>query len=644
MSFTCTYTPPSIKIKPRPRLMPIQLPGPDVSKHELSELACGRKFSFKIVQPKVNDWLSVEVTDGRGKINTVEIFDALGSEKTCTCDQYFEEESKYCVHIAALEGIEKLGWAPNDAVVQSFRLALGREKIKVPFNTRLYKQGAMFWDSAQECQRIFGKIPVVTENWVAATRWRHTHGNKNNSQQTIPQTFSSVGLLRNNLNLFDYQEDVFNKLLNVKRGICAMTMGSGKTLVTIACFAQIKTTKPDAKVLVIAPKSLCKQWISEIDRAIGLKSTWIDSEAKIKNIANGSAEPYVTTYQYATRHIDEFKKIKFDVVVVDEIQFVKNNDTKTWKAIKNLQSEYFFGLSGTVIENRLDDLFSIMEIVDPTCLGPKWKFNYQFQNVLIHAKTKVIYTGVKNLDRLKEKLEKNVFFYNKLNLPHITHTRVETKMSAEQKVSHDQNYHEAKLLIAKSLNQPLSFGEKAMLQAFLLKTRQSAQTIELITKQQPSQTPEKMKELEKLLKTICFTNNEKVVIFSEWVEHLKIAERTAKGIGLSGVFFTGLETANQRNNNVQTFKNDPAIKIFFSSDAGGVGLDGLQLVANNVIHLELPWNPSRLDQRTGRVHRFLQTKQVAAYYLVTKDSIEEKIETLLDDKRETRNLTLEQFL
>lgn len=987
MSYSCTYTPPSIKVKPRPKTMKITLPGPDVHKAEMSQLACGRKFSFKITQPKINEWLSVEVTDGRGKINTVEIFDALSVEKTCTCDQYFEEESKYCVHIAALEGIEKLSWAPNDAAVQLFKMTLGREKIKIPINNRLYKQGAMFWDSHQECQKIFGKIPVCSENWAAYTRWNHARKQNSQTQQQLTN-FSSVGLLKNNLNLFDYQEDIFNKLLNVKRGICAMTMGSGKaqpldakiltkngwttmgqlkigskiigkngkettvtgvfpqgtkdvykvyftdgsstecceehlwavntaegkfknkpekilelgkikdnlinrfgnhkyqipivesvkfqkqnvdidpyflgiligdghfgktcvslstadaeiiryvekilpsslkirksgkydyhfskieldknillskirnlnlggkrswekfippeykyntekirlsilqglmdtdgfvsengmstifyttsnqlaldvqeivrslggkavlktkqtffkykeilkkgrlsfavyismpsrlvpfrlkrklnrfvprtkyppvksfkkielvgkkevqcisvdakdhlyvtddyivthnTLTTIACCAQIKTAKPDAKILVIAPKSLCKQWISEIDRAIGLKSLWIDTEDRIKNVPTSSG-PFVATYQYVTRHIDEFKKLKFDVVVVDEIQFVKNNDTKTWKAIKNLHSEYFFGLSGTVIENRLDDLFSIMEIIDPKCLGPKWKFNHQFQNVLIHTSSKVIYTGVKNLDLLKEKLEKNVFFFNKLNLPHITHTRIEAKMNADQKSFHEQNYQEAKLLIAKSLNQPLTFGEKAMLQAFLLKTRQSAQTAELITKQQPVLMPEKMKELEKLLKTICLSNNEKVVIFSEWVEHLKIAERTAKNIGISGVFFTGIETATQRNNNVQKFKTDPNSMIFFSSDAGGVGLDGLQLVANNVIHLELPWNPSRLDQRTGRVHRFLQTKPVNAYYLVSKESIEERIETLLDDKRETRNLTLEQFL
>ncbi len=984
---TCVYTPPHYKVKPKPKLPGIDYPGPAISRRELTELAVGRKYSFKIL-PKTTEWLSIEVTDGRGKVNTVEIYDALGMEKTCTCDQYFEEESGYCVHLAALDGIDKLGWLPNDAAVQLFRLSLGRERIKIPINNRLYKQGAMFWDSEKDCQRIIGKVPLATKNWQAHATWKQSRA----QVQTIPtNNYSSVGLLGNNITLFDYQEDIFNKMLNAKRAICSIVMGGGKaqpldakiltksgwttmgelrvgskiigkngketkvtaiypqgvkdvyrvwftdgsstecceehlwavntpqekfknkpvkilelkqiknnlidqfgnhqyqipivepvrfqkqdislepyllgillgdghfgkntvslstadeeildyvksvlpsslkirksgkydyhfsrivtapkipnpltekiralnlggkrswekhipseykyntqkvrlsllqglmdtdgfvskggttivyyttsnqlaldvqeivrslggkavirnkqtsytykgilkqgrpsfavhismpgnlipfrlkrkldrfvprtkyqpakyfekielvgkkevqcisvdatdhlyvtddyivthnTLTTIACFAYLNTIKP-RKMLVIAPKSLCIQWIREIKRATGLSSILVDKEDKIAGMSTPGSGPYVATYQYVTRHIDEFKKHNFDIIVVDEIQFVKNNDTKTWKAISQLKSEYFYGLSGTVIENRLDDLYSLMQIVNPLAVGPRWKFNHQYQNVLISTKTRVIYSGVKNLDLLKSRLENNVFFYNKLNLPQITHNRVEVTMTPEQKLSHDQNHNEAKLLIAKSLNQTLTFGERAMLQAYLLKTRQAAQSIELITKQPTPGLSNKMKELQTLLTSICKTNGEKVVVFSEWTEHLKIAKRMSDALGLGCVFFTGEESAQTRNNNVELFKTDPNIQVFYSSDAGGVGLDGLQLVATSVIHLELPWNPSRLDQRTGRVHRLLQTKPVTAYYIVCKDSIEEKIETLINDKRETRTTTLEQFL
>lgn len=638
---TGIYSPKNL-LKNKVKLPKIVVPGPDISKRNLAELAAGRKFTFKLL-PKTHEWLSVEVTDGKGQVNIIEIYDALGAEKTCTCDQYFEEGSGYCVHLAALEGIDKFGWNSDDATIHFFKMALGRARISIPISPKLYKEGAVFWDSLNESQKIVGRTPNITENWVAFTRWKNSKAQNNTTgNQVAPKTFYSLGLLNNNLNLFPYQEDVFNKMLNAKRAICSMVMGSGKTITTIACFAWLNAQKP-TKMLVIAPKSLCLQWQSEIKRATGLSSVLVDKEDKIKAMANSNG-PFITTYQYATRHTDEFKKHNIDVVVVDEIQFVKNNDTKTWKALSQIKSEYFYGLSGTVIENRLDDLYSIMQIVNPSCLGPKWKFNHRFQNVLIHTSSKVIYTGVKNLDQLKTDLESNVFFYNNLSLPHISHIRVETTMNSMQKSWHDQNYDEAKFLIAKSLNQTLTFGEKMMLQAFLLKARQSAQTEELITKNQTNNLSNKMKEFEKLLKQICITNQEKVVVFSEWTEHLKIAKRVTDALNLKSVFFTGEESAKQRDSNVQLFKNDSSIQVFFSSDAGGVGLDGLQLVANNVIHLELPWNPSRLDQRTGRVHRFLQTKPVTAYYLICKDSIEEKIELLLQDKRDTRTLTLSQFL
>lgn len=219
-------------------------------------------------------------------------------------------------------------------------------------------------------------------------------------------------------------------------------------------------------------------------------------------------------------------------------------------------------------------------------------------------------------------------------------------MNSVQKGLHDFSMGEAEKLMAKSLTQPLTFGEKAMVQAYYLKARQAAQGVELCTKTAPtaeSPLSNKMIEFEKLLKEVCLVKKEKIVVFSEWTEHLKIAQRVADSLGLKNVFFTGDESAKKRNDNVNLYKTDPNIQVFFSSDAGGVGLDGLQLVANNVVHLELPWNPSRLDQRTGRVHRYLQTKDVTAYYIICKGSIEDQIENRLTEKRDTRNQTLRQF-
>ena len=624
--------------KKKPKLHKITSSGTDVLKRELSEKACRRKFTFTLV-PKVNDWLSVEVLDGKGKTSTIEVFDALGNFRTCSCKEFFEQEGSWCVHLAALNGIEKLGWSKDKAVL-AWTFQFAKERIKVPMHPRMYKTGALFFDSLQGVPRTIGKTPAITENWTGYQKYKK--GLVPLVTQ-LPTTNlpSSAGLLGNGLALYPYQEDIFQKMLGAKRAICSMVMGSGKTLTTIACYAHLLQNKPKMKKLVIAPKSLCLQWISEIKRATGIDATFIRTPEDIKNISRFPGV-YVSTYQYTTRHIEEFKKHAYDLLVVDEIQFVKNNDTKTWKAIAQLQSDYFFGLSGTVIENRLDDFYSIMQIIAPGALGPKWKFNHTFQTVLMLGTSKVVYTGVKNLDILKSKVQNNVFFYDQVVLPPITHNYLYVECNTSELQVHDEYKEKARLLISKSMNTPLSHVEKMLLQAFLLKARQAANCKQLITKNKEPRS-NKIQEYLNVLGQVV-GRNEKLVVFSEWTEYLDIARAESDALGIKSVVYTGAQDVKQRDKAVKDFQNDPTVTIFYASDAGGVGLDGLQKAANNVLHLELPWNPSKLDQRTGRVYRLLQTKPVTAYYLVSDGTIENSIENLLRSKRDIRTQTLQNFV
>lgn len=412
------------------------------------------------------------------------------------------------------------------------------------------------------------------------------------------------------------------------------------TLTTIACYAHLKKQNPNLKMFVIAPKSLCLQWLSEITRATGDKGLFVKTPEDIKKISKGGV--FVATYQFVTRHIEEFKKHNYDCVVIDEIQFVKNNDTKTWKAISKINSVNFYGLSGTVIENRLDDFYSIMEIVAKGSLGPKWRFCHQFQDVMVVTPSRVIYTGVRNLEQLKELAKDHVWFYDKLILPPISHLRITTKCEKKEQDVHDEYREKAKLLIAKSMQQPLSQVEKMLLQSFLLKARQAANAAELISKVQEPQS-NKVKELLKIVSQHVGVN-EKLVIFSEWTEYLAICKRETDALGIKSVVYTGEENLKQRQKAVSDFQNDPQTMIFFASEAAGAGLDGLQLASHTVIHMELPWNPSKLDQRTGRVYRMLQTKPVTVYYMIAEDTIESSIEKLLDSKRDIRKQTLGSFV
>ena len=419
------------------------------------------------------------------------------------------------------------------------------------------------------------------------------------------------------------------------------------TLTAIGSFSYLKNSNSSISMLVVCPKSLKLQWEQEINRVFEKDSVATYVINKKSDIAAFYTEvrpkAAMITYQSINRYLDEFiKHGKVDVVIADEIQVVRNNETKVWKSLSKIQSEYFFGLSGTVIENRLDDLYNVMEIVNPGLLGPKWRFDYTYQNLKGITKTKILYSGVKNVEALKQKLSGCVFGYDKVDLPEKQHFTTYVDLDKKCRTKHDEFLFEADKLISKSLNTELTFGEKAMLQAYMLKARQCCNSEELISKRQPKDQPMKIIEFLELVKKVCIDKNEKLVVFSEWTQMLDILAREVNiAYGFVGsVLYTGEKSAKQRQTALKQFQADISCKIFFSSDVGGVGLDGLQLVCHNMLHFELPWNPAKLDQRTGRIHRILQKNPVNIYQLVANDSIEQRIESLLTSKRDIRTQTL----
>jgi superfamily II DNA or RNA helicase len=468
-----------------------------------------------------------------------------------------------------------------------------------------------------------------------------------------PAAPCSDGILRNGLRLYDYQEGIFAGMLVARRAICSMRMGSGKTLTSLACYgwlrnhgvfaAESPSCSPGkghghCKLLIICPKSLKLQWKSELKRSLGLDGFCVDNTKHLGMVS--SHEVLVVTYQFFTKHVEEFAaKTSYSLVIMDEIQNVRNSETKTWRAAKQLKSEYFFGLSGTVIENRLDDLYSVMDVIAPGHLGHKWQFCNDHQNLVAISRTNIVFGGAKNLELLHEKLKGRVFGYDNLELPEITHRYIATKMNQSQRSAHDNYYGMAQQLLAKAMSSGLSHSEKMILQSYLLKARQACNDESLITKKRGSKPSIKVVEIIDAIRT-CVANGEKVVLFSQWTEFLDIIAAELVRAKIGSAMFTGRESENQRFKALHEFSSQPNVMVFLSSDAGGVGLDGLQLVSHVAIHTELPWNPARLDQRTGRVHRIGQTKPVSVLYFYASDSIESKMLEVLEGKREIRTIAL----
>lgn len=611
--------------------------------NEITAHSFDKKFTLELVE-KNGDHVEMICTDGLRKQHRLQYFNAKRNVSCCSCDEFVTDECRFCVHLAAVENALKYStiYSKDNPDYSRWAATFRMRLVQLPTSIKKFQQHYTFFDPYSSNYYTFGKTMPTVET-VSTKTFRKLEKKKTAQKvKYLPKKIDDTGLL-DGVILFNYQKDVFRNMITAQRAICSMVMGAGKTLTTIACYSFIDKHKPGggATMLVVAPKSLRKQWGAEIERTCHVPVFQIEKPADIQKSTEYDVN--IVTYQFITRHIDKFKTRNWDIIVVDEIQYVRNSATKTWRAISKLKSDFFFGLSGTVIENRLDDLYSIMEIINPGVLGPKWKFDDKFQELHLKSKAKWIYKGFKNLNDLKTLLQDCVFSYDKLKLPPIQHNNIFVLASKEQQTMHDGFWEEAKILIAKSLNGPVSNKERMMVQALLLKARQVGNSIELITKK-PEKPSQKVERFLELVEDACIKNNKKLVVFSDWVEMLEMCARHAqKKFGISPVYFTGKQNLDQRQAAVRTFQTDPKALIFFASDAGGIGLDGLQQVSSEVIHLELPWNPAKLDQRSARVHRIGQQNPVTIHYLITKNTLEEHIFSLIQEKKNVRLQTLASF-
>ncbi len=575
---------------------------------------------------------------GSKRLYTVEIF-GLNEDKilaACQCPDYRHNEIAYCHHIA---GIERLCAASEQV------------KTKLKFhnqNLDYFPLKVIHYNPSSKKLVTFGSGDLVHKTVSAIEQEKEPPPIvvdiklMEEVERIRKQQPYEKDLLDDDVELYDYQQEVFYRLIAAKRAICSLSMGAGKTLSSICCYSWIlRHVNENSKMLVIAPNSLLTQWEDEINRVKpNIKTKILKKDYDIHDWQDNT-QVGIINYQMAQRYYESLARNKIDVVIADEIQFVKNSESKTWKALKKLSFEYFFALTGTPVENGLEDFYSIMSLIEPTLLGPKWKFDFTYHTVTELKPLKIVYGGVKDIDILKSKVENRLFSYTKLKLPPRTDHDVRINLETPEANS-EANYMEMVARFAsKFSNRPPTFQELCILQGFLLRARQSCNSAELITKQPLKHTPAKVAKFVELVVDLTQVQKRKVVVFSEWTQMISILKDQLTAININSVDFTGDQNIKQRKEAVKRFSTDPNCLVFFASDAGGTGLDGLQKVSDAVIHIELPWNPAKLDQRTGRIYRLGQKNPVDVYYFISKGTLEESIESALFRKRSVRQALME---
>ncbi|GJQ59583.1 MAG: DEAD/DEAH box helicase [Candidatus Scalindua sp. AMX11] len=431
--------------------------------------------------------------------------------------------------------------------------------------------------------------------------------------------------------LYPYQKEGALFAVKAGRSLIGDDMGLGKTIQALTAAELMVKLFRIKKVLIVSPTSLKHQWKAEIEKFCGRSSCVIEGLNDNRQQLYREESFYkLVNYELVYRDSEYIRSWSPDLIILDEAQRIKNWRTRTAKCVKQLDSPFAIVLTGTPIENRIEELHSIMEFIDRHHLGPLYRF-VQMHRILDND-GKVI--GYKGLQSIRGTL-KNVLIRRKKGdvlkqLPDRIDKNFFVPMTKEQSVIHDENYDIVVRLVAKWRRYKfLCEADQRRLQIALNFMRMAADNTYLVDKK--TIHGPKLDELEVIVKELVQEGGEKAVIFSQWLRMTELVENVLTRNGIKYVHLNGSVPSKKRKGLISQFKEDLDCKVFLSTDAGGVGLN-LQS-GSVVINMDIPWNPAVLEQRIGRVHRLGQKRSVRVINFVSSSSIESRILELLKFKK-----------
>ena len=419
-------------------------------------------------------------------------------------------------------------------------------------------------------------------------------------------------------------------------GCLADDMGLGKTVQMLALFQRRKEQgRSLGPSLVVVPKSLLFNWMSELKsftpKITAIEYVGADRSQHLDDLT--SYDLVLTTYGTLRRDIADLAKIQFDYVVLDEAQTIKNSASQIAKASRLLKAGNRLALSGTPIENHLGDLWSIFEFLNPGMLGRSSAFkasasegDESARGVLARGLRPFVLRRTKGevASDLPEKVEETLF----------------CEMEPEQRRLYDElKAHYRDSLLGMVQEQGINKSRMHVLEA-LLRLRQAACHPALLDKSLNESDTNTSAKLDMLTPKIemLLENNQKSLIFSQFTSMLAIVREQLDERGIRYAYLDG--QTRDRQGPVDEFQNDDDCGVFLISlKAGGLGLN--LTAAEYVFLLDPWWNPAVEAQAIDRAHRVGQTKNVFAYRLICKDTVEEKILELQNQKRELAEAILE---
>ncbi len=446
--------------------------------------------------------------------------------------------------------------------------------------------------------------------------------------------------------LRDYQIEGFRWLARLAHwgvGAClADDMGLGKTLQSLAV---ILTRAPNGATLVIAPTSVCMNWLSEAQRFAPTLNPIQFGSGDRQQALDGLKPLDLVVCSYGLLQQEDvaemLSKIEWETIVLDEAQSIKNFATKRSQAAMNLQGKFKIVATGTPIENHLGELWNLFRFINPGLLGSLDDFNLRFANAIERS-------GDAPADKLRQRntrhqLKKLIqpFILRRLKRDVLTELPSRTEITLQVELSSaEMAFYEAlrQQAIAKLTDSDAPPGQKHLqVLAEIMKLRRACCNPQLVTAGVP--IPSAKLQLFGEVLTELLENKHKALVFSQFVDHLHILQAYLETQKIAYQYLDGSTPARDRKSRVDAFQAGQGDVFLISLKAGGTGLN--LTAADYVIHMDPWWNPAVEDQASDRTHRIGQQRPVTIYRLVAQHTIEEKIVDLHKHKRDLADSLLE---
>ncbi len=422
-------------------------------------------------------------------------------------------------------------------------------------------------------------------------------------------------------------------------GILADEMGLGKTLQTLALLVAARKEGKLKPVLIVCPTSLVFNWVQEAKKfAPELKVLALDGpqrQARFPLIAE--SDLIVTSYALIRRDAELYRQHEFDTVILDEAQHIKNRESQNAQAVKTIRTDHRVVLTGTPMENSVLDLWSIFDFLMPGYLGAANDFRQRYELPIVRDKDKDAQGRLTRrlkpfvLRRLKRDVAKE--------LPEKLEQVAFCELTEEQQAAYTQVLEASRKEVMEAVGAQGLAKSRMVIFSALLRLRQICCDVRLLKLSDTEmKAPSGKLELFGELLEEVIDGGHRALVFSQFVEMLSLLRERLDAEGVKYCYLDG--STKNRGEVVDRFQQTNDIPLFLISlKAGGTGLN--LTAADTVIHFDPWWNPAVEDQATGRAHRIGQNRVVTSYKLIARGTLEEKILTLQQRKREIAEATLD---